>query len=207
MSTTNTPRKTISLAEMVTPVPFVRELLAADDRIRFRHGLSYSDIEEFFPLYVPHRDMIVMAFGLPKMEHQIAHMVEIAVERTTLPDWGMDGDPDRLGKTASFYCAALARETRVRAIQRHLFDKDDSSFYKSAKAIAGEGIWASTFMTGHLPFGRFKTMKDAEEWACDLGERTYKAWNRDRIKAEWDKRIEHLQHWMETPETGAPNNG
>ncbi len=141
--------------------------------------------------FIPRKDMICIATGLPAASHEIAHMVEMTnPKRWTIQDWGMKLHVDSFSARGFF--AALSRETRVRAIQRHM----DPTIPVGAP-LNNPFCWVRRDV---LPFGRFKTYEDVIAWVKDLHEKTYAAWSLDRIRHEWEIRINYIRHWMETKE-------
>lgn len=56
------------------------------------------------------------------------------------------------------------------------------------------GEWAKT----HVPFGRFKSYEHVQAWVHDIREKTYKAWSLERIKHEWEIRLNAMREYMET---------
>ncbi len=142
--------------------------------------------------YYPAKQFIYMGCNLPMIEHEIAHMVEMNnLSRIFLPDWGMKAfcDSDKLTSKELF--AAMARETRVRAIVNIL---EGNGF----KPFNNHGSWHHSLLKGHLPFGRFKDDKEVRQWCSDMGLSTYNAWSKERIHHEWMRRIELIRNWQET---------
>lgn len=147
--------------------------------------------------YIPSKDRLLFPCGLPTATHEIAHMVEMKnLNRCLLPDWGMippskSGDYSKWQSKAGFF-AALSREIRVRAIERHMVGPRDTIVN-----ILNNSTWKD--MSGErLPFGRFDSMKTLSAWIDNLHQRTYNAWSLDRIRHEWTVRLDHIRHWMET---------
>jgi hypothetical protein len=175
--------------------PIVRELLSPEPRIRLHSFADDVDDNKFFFLT---KDHIHIPYALPTIEHEIAHAVEMQNPvRWTLPDWGLSNYGNRHVKmSASKLFAAVARETRVRAIQLHL-EKDLINRRSTCFNILSNETW-STWVRQFIPFGRFKNYQDVNFWIEDLRDKTYKAWNLDRIRYEWSVRLAHMQNWMET---------
>jgi hypothetical protein len=147
--------------------------------------------------YIPSKDKLCMTYGFPILNHELSHVVEMRdLSRLTQIDFGMNIF-GRARHTHAFYrptdngfFAGMAREIRVRSIERHI--NPDCS----ANMLTNRG-WA-THSARILPFGRFKTIQDLETWVLDVAEKTYKAWNKDRIVFEWTRRLDYLRDWMET---------
>lgn len=168
--------------------PFVKSLFKDEPRIRVHNMADELDDNKFFFIT---KDFIHIPCGLPVIEHEIAHAVEMTnPNRWTLPDWGLPfgKEWDNSLNGGRIY-AAISREVRVRAIQEHMAP--------AGRTIFDNGIWVD-YAKQYLPFGRFKSFADVETWANDLREKTYKAWNLERIRHEWSIRLTHMQHWMET---------
>lgn len=185
-------RKVENVKEMCD---FARSLLILDSRIRINED-AFLDDKFFFVtkqhIYVPH--------GIPSIEHEIAHAVEMRnKDRWLLPDWGLAfGTKWNDNITPRIMFASMAREIRVRAIQLHMFpDKLNDAQSTAVNILNNEYAW------GHwarmmVPFGRFRCYQDVWDWAADLREKTYKAWSLERIAHEWKIRLTHMQEWMET---------
>jgi hypothetical protein len=181
--------------------PFVLELIRGESRFTF-HGIGnhvFND-EKFF---VVTKKTIHLPYGLPSVEHEIAHAVEMKDQkRWLLPDWGLAFK--RFSKeehllTPRMMFVAMAREIRVRAIGLHMLSEKEqtntqSTSYNILNNQHAWGAWARRM----VPFGRFKTYQDVDAWANDLREKTFNAWCKDRIIHEWRIRLNHIQNWMET---------
>lgn len=172
--------------------PIVQHLFGMDSRIRI-YDFADEIYESPLKAYFIENEHIYIPCVLPAAEHEIAHMVEMKnPKRWTLPDWGMEFHTkftDDAGKRLFF--AALTRETRVRAIQRHLTKSEWSP-------ITEHIAWGGASIETRLPFGRFSTFKDVEMWSMDVHAKTYNAWSVDRIEHEWKIRLAHIQNFMET---------
>jgi hypothetical protein len=144
--------------------------------------------------YLPTKDCLYLATQLPCISHEIAHMVEANEDRALLPDWGLPlfVKWERI-KTSSIV-AAIARETRVRAIQHHINNRKGK---ESDISLNENPVW-SNMMLPRLPYGRFRTEYDLVQWVDDLHVKTYVAWSFDRVEVEWNKRTDRMLDWMET---------
>lgn len=143
--------------------------------------------------YYPSKQFIYMAYDLPHLSHEVAHMVEMQdMNRILLPDWGMLAFDDKGKISDKGFFAALARETRARAIGQVLEGKEFKHYDHPS--------WHNTngLLKGRLPFGRFKTRQDVLDWCEDMGRKTYNAWSLERIHHEWLKRAELIRNWQET---------
>lgn len=167
--------------------------------------------------YLPTKKMIFIANDLPKFRHEIAHMVEMKdVSRITKTDWGLPRY-DLSKCSASKIVAAIARETRVIAIDgilrvdKALNTRDEDARLKGwgAHAILTSPDYVYKLSTNvrfigaleeynHLPYGRFWRTEDVVEWSDAIAERTVKAWSKDRIEAVWCERVEYILNWMES---------
>lgn len=174
--------------------PFVLNLLKMDSRIRVCP--FYGDVEEDKGFFVT-KDNIFIPHVLPKVEHDIAHLVELKnSKRWTMTDWGMPRFEKDIIKPGPFF-AALSREVRTRAIQLHMEPKAMGNENDTTYNQLANPYWYD--MTKKLlPFGRFKSMQDVGCWLGHQRECTYKAWCLDRIVHEWSVRLNHIRNWMET---------
>lgn len=173
--------------------PFAKELMLRDSRIKVFPLADEFYIGKDVPVraYVPRQDVIAIPFVLPTIEHQIGHMVEMKnMKRVLQPDWGLRPFADKWSNPSdkSFY-AALAREIRVRAIQSHM------DGYKVDRILT-HPMWGEYSI--RLPFGKFKSSREVQAWIVDTFDHTRRVWNLDRIRTEWNRKIDYLRDWMET---------
>jgi|SRR5271166_1647710 len=177
---------------------FAYSLVSMDARIKLFYAIgdiSGGDSK----CYIPSKKMLAFTYNFPTLAHEIAHVVEVSdFARLTKTDFGMRIF-GRARHTHPFYrptdngfFAGMAREVRVRSIERHI----DPT--KPISILANRG-W-SNHAASILPFGRFKTMKDVEVWVLDMAERTRKVWDKERIRSEWVGRLDYIRNWMETEE-------
>jgi hypothetical protein len=156
---------------------------------RIRVFSLYDELEENQG-YIPRKDMICIPIGLPSADHEIAHMVEMNnPKRWTLPDWGMPHPAVGYKANKNFF-QALSREIRVRAIQAHITGKSNPHFPKNHCGWEHE-------IAPRLHFGRFKCPQDVFDWASGMWQKTHNAWSLDRIRHEWEIRLNHIRNWME----------
>ena len=176
--------------------PFCLQLLNMDSRVRVYE--FFGDYEEDKGFFVTKKH-IYMPYVLPKVEHDIAHHVELKnPKRWLMADWGMPRfEKDTLPKSAFF--AALSREIRTRAIQLHIevFSSEEQKLRSTTWDQFNNPYWKD--MTTKLcPFGRFRHFKDVCAWMEDLRDRTSRAWSQERVVHEWSVRLKHIQEWMES---------
>lgn len=166
---------------------FEMNLLSMDSRIRLFTMFGEIDESDDSGGFIITSDFICIASGLPLMSHEISHMVEINENRLLLPDFGMKMFNMKTVKPCPLF-SAFIRETRVIAIERHISHSD--------KNRLNNPVWID-MAEKRLPFGRFKTKKDIEEYTIALDEKTYKSWSKDRIEAIWIKNLAIIQNSME----------
>lgn len=178
--------------------PYCLSLLLIDERIRV-YNMITDNIFGDDMYYVPTKEHLYIPIGFPAVEHEVGHMVEMnSLDRCLLPDWGMQvkgfvGGKVKVPRPAAYF-RALARECRVRAIQ-HVMDPNSLAIFPRDHIFWGHES------DKYLHFGRFKSPRDVHEWGQDLFDKTYAAWNLDRIRHEWQARLNHIQNWMETNDT------
>lgn len=173
---------------------FARSIFSKSSRIKF---VRMFDLDDQY--YIPRKDVIIFPCQFMRIEdHDLAHMVEMNnFHRLLKPDWGMKTFSDNSPSNSEFF-AALSREIRVRAISLVLrrieknHKRGDTSY-----DIFGNSYWEEGAKL-RVPFGRFKTFKDVQEWAEHLRDRTLSHWNLDRIESEWFRRMDFISNWMET---------
>jgi hypothetical protein len=160
-----------------------------DERIRI-FSLD-ADMDDDKSFYIPRKDMILIPYDLPNLDHEVAHMVEMTnLDRCLLSDWGMKHNGSQFFKNKAPFFAALAREARVAAIQRHM--RPDLNTMRPLS----NPYWMDEAVK-NVPFGRFKSYEDVMYWVMDINYKTYAAWSLDRIRHEWQIRLNHIQNWME----------
>lgn len=174
--------------------PFVKHLCGMDKRIVVYP--FYADVEDKKGFFVT-RDNIFIPYVLPKIEHDISHLLELRnSKRWTMVDWGMPRFEKDVISPGPFF-AALCREIRTRAIQLHMEPEAMGDMNNTTYNQLANQYWTG-MVKKLLPFGRFQTYQDVECWLGSLREGTYKAWCQDRIVHEWKVRLNHIQNWMET---------
>lgn len=176
--------------------PFVREMLGKIPTLQLAKEADDLSEQETtkknygIRVYKIRKDILRIAGGgIPDIRHEIGHMLELNnFSRLLQDDFGMrNGFPE----SARGLFAALARETRVRAIQLRLTKENATEF------IFINSFWLEETHK-HLHFGKFKCPEDIKNWVHDLGNKTLRAWNKDRIMTEWNKRVEYIRNWQET---------
>ena len=167
---------------------FVKELIALDSRIMLYPYFSGVIIGRG---YLPSKTLIKIPAEIPRISHQIAHMVEIKTERCIFPDWGFEELTDDILKNNPF--AKVARECRVLAIEKHI-----RPTCRDGVHLITNNFWWNTPVKEAIPFGRFKDIKDVENWAGLITENTFKRWNLDRVEEEWKSRLNYIANWMES---------
>lgn len=175
---------------------------------------DYWDLSKSEPVpYYVANDKIFISYNLLaiRLEHQIAHMVEMQdLQRCLLPNWGFK----RLDGGAPFECRiedsklifskkervkliaskehlyrALARETRVRSIEKLMGNV--------SHPILDNPIW-NEMVKYNFPFGKFESLNDVKYWLDSITESTSKIWNLDRIEFEWKIRIDFISNFLES---------
>lgn len=156
-----------------------------------RYNLHFKDVG-----YYPTKHTIYITSTFPHIAHEIAHMVEMKdINRCLLPDWGIVVQGKTENMSDKLLLAGYTRELKVRAIQELIYDNPQKEW--NDKLIWRNPYWIEEILK-RAPLGRFRTEEDIIEWRNDLQYKTFNHWNRDRIKFEWNKRIEFLSDWMET---------
>lgn len=150
-----------------------------------------------FPYILSGKNSLTIKFGgagfTPKLEHELAHIVEIKdIRRTILPDLGM---PVVIKKAKSFI-PAFHREIQTRVIELCISGSDKKvNLHKHSS-------WG-TFQSGRhamsgfqLPHRLFKDYKEFCLWSEEQEEKLSRSWNRDRIEIEWICKINYIQEWQ-----------
>lgn len=176
--------------------PFTYHLLGMEPRIRLHEFLDDLDDENFFTITKEH---IYSPYQFPPIEHEICHLLEMRNEkRWLLSNQGMETYTDLNLISAKSFFAGLARELRVRAIQLHMMPEELDNKNGCVYNILNNQLTWGQYAALHLPFGRFKTYQDVEDWAGLIREKTYKAWSQDRIVHEWKIRLDYIRDYMES---------
>lgn len=150
--------------------PFAHELISMSDRFKLHDGMSeinvsvpvlnkkhqttYTQqagfvIDVYEAVYIPTKNGIIMPCGMPTIDHEVAHIVEMNdISRIVKPDLGLSMGFKNPNSHSEFFCV-VAREVRVRAIQT-------SMGYKPVR-IKDHGAYNRQ---PHLPYGRFQSDKD-----------------------------------------------
>ncbi len=106
-------------------------------------------------------------------------------------DWGLNVFMNMNHVSASHYFAAIARESRVRAIQAII---QESNFDKVVKV----NPLIEKFAHCYLPYKKLQTINHLYEWHEHMFEITYKTYNKDMIQFEWKKRIDFISNHIES---------
>lgn len=161
----------------------LHSLMSKDDRFRLSHPECGKS------LYRPSKNNVVFCAGFtPRLSHEVAHFLEMeGLQRLTMDDFGINS-PTAFPTTNVGFYKALVRETRVFAIQ-DLLRRNSHPIIRMN--------WTTKALS-HIPYGRFRHIRDVKSWFSDLYQRTYKSWNKERVQFEWERRINYLRDWMET---------
>lgn len=212
--------QTLPIEYIKTNHPFCYELMNDGTNIQLimGGGMAFTDNTVG---YIPSKETLYIAEGLPSIDHEIAHMLEMRdFNRLTKVDLGLESPFDRNAKFTikeSAFFAASAREARVVAIQSvinaiesihsidHRLDTYTRNISISVRALGGRKltnniIWENKcidFLKNNQ-YGRFKTSYDYVQWIDDIHEKTVKAWTKDRIIVEFKNRLNFINNWMET---------
>jgi hypothetical protein len=174
-----------------------------EPRIEIDQSLIYEKPEPV--CYVPGKEKIRMdcAFSGSKgepvrdplhlLDHELAHILEMSqLPRLLEKDFGIK-EFIPVSRTRKSLFFLVLREVRVRAIQSRLMNKEK---------IGDEKINGPIFLISeNFKFGRFSNKKELEQYAYELYDRTYAAWTEERIRFEWNRRLEFIRNWMESKET------
>jgi hypothetical protein len=184
---------------------FAAELVKMDERIvcynMLANRFDEASVNRHKHFYMPFKNVILISDEMiPKLSHQIAHMVEMNnFSRCVQHDWNF-GTIDKMTSdkfSTKFYVAAMLREIRVRAIDHHI---SDVPFIRGKFKLGGAAWRPTDIPIKSFPFGRFKDQKDFIEFCSALEERTYNAWSKEKVRVEWIKRLDYIRNWMETIE-------
>jgi hypothetical protein len=186
--------------------PLAYELLSMDKHsfVFNELAINYGD-HAFFIDNV--NGKIHCPFMLPCVEHEIAHIVEMNdLSRICLPDWGMGKIHDgvhKLKTNPKFFFAAVAREIRVRNIQKIISGDDLNMRVGSKKDNAYAAVIKNSYSwidpaAKFIPFGRFRTMDEFYDWTIHLAETTLKNYSIERIRHEWDVKLNIMREYMYT---------
>lgn len=160
-----------------------------DNIINHNRDLAVIDNPTQGIAYWVTKENIFTYFSLPRISHEIAHLLEMKnSKRWVLPDFGIKFPFNHTHKNKSIFFTALARETRVIAIE--------SVLSSNSKSILDNSSWKID--KRYLPFGRFNKKSDLKDWIIDLHTKTVNAWSHDRIYHEWAIRLDYIKNWMET---------
>lgn len=179
--------------------PFIRHLLSVmdnDDFLFFGYACDFPGFAGYHPNY---NGKIYVAYSLPSLFHEIAHLVEIDNERYLLPDFGLGGKAtpsQRLNK--KFMIKASAREERVIAIQKVINCGNNPEVNKSMSIVNQNPFYQELFNKVGFPFNKFQNFNEVKDWAFHIFEKATKVWTRDKIEFEFFKRVEVLRNNIHT---------
>lgn len=168
---------------------FCEELLNMFPLVILMKHFRFSDCTA----YIIRKNYIKITAIIPRIEHEISHFVEMNdYSRLLKDDFGFAKDDSGFSKlmNKSSLFAAMVRETRVCAIQKHFMNVPSKNFF------INEHWFESAY--GYLPYGKFSNKKQIHEWIEHMFKTTYNAWSKDRIYTEWCKRVSYIRDWQET---------
>ncbi len=193
MTTTHSFKNFIPISSLQCSA-FTRSIFSKSPRMKF---VPMLDLDGQY--YIPRKDFIIFPCQLFQIEdHDLAHMVEMNnFQRLLKPDWGMKTFSDHSPSNKGFF-AALSREIRVRTISLILRGREkDHDPADTSYIIFNNSYWRAE-SESRIPFGKFKSFKDVQEWAEYLRDTTLSHWSLDRIESEWFRRMDFISNWMET---------
>lgn len=176
------------------PNSFVSELISYSNRImtydlagEIRTSSTNDDIYDV--AYFVDSQHIYLTYDLPRISHQIAHMLELNnPRRWVMDDWGFKTfDLGDLKISNAYFMRAVVREIKVRAIERHIQD---------CPVLINNKAWVKEIQE-RLPFVKFKFYTEFLLWHDYLTQQTFNQWNKDRIRKEWKIRIDYIHQWMD----------
>lgn len=189
---------TISLNEIKYKITsFEKELLVMFPTIKFVDEYHYLKPLSEPCGYMPRKHQILMTYDLPRVSHEISHMVEMNdLNRLIIDDWGLYFKDELHGKSpfdnCKFAFRAAAREARVKGIENHICKSE----YQGNRILAD--TWYRHRLYPHVGFGRFSSKEDIDDWLRSIFETTRKQWSLDRIQHEWKQRVEFIRNWQES---------
>lgn len=178
---------------------FIYELLSKESRIILKDKLWNHD--GTINAYVPSKQSIIIACRIPPIEHEIAHIVEMNdISRLLQIDFGMPfigPKADLFYNKKSAYIAGCARETRVRAIQSIIENKDDyDSFMEQPLNNVMYNLADRFFDNTYDLETRFKNTEEFIDWLRTIRIKTMNDWNKDRVVESWNIRMDYLKSNM-----------
>jgi hypothetical protein len=179
---------------------FAFELCSIDSRFLFYDPFEGPINDGSHAFYIPTKENIFIPAGkvVVPVEHQLAHIIEMNnLERIIQDDYGLDNFGSLKPRTLSARYAALARELRVRAIEKIIKEDHEYSHERIIERLIDNQSFSVNGWDNDLPFGKFKTKKDVEIWALDIFSKTISHWDRDKIQYEWIQKVNYIKHWME----------
>lgn len=194
-------QNTIGLSEIKTKItPFERELLGLFPNVKFvpKYWEMKENTNELCA-YMPRKDAIYLTHDLPRVSHEISHIIEMTdFDRLIKDDLGLGWDHPLdewfKNKNSSIRIKAAARECRVKAIES-FFCK---SQYTNNRVLNNNWYERILYpLVKNESFGRFKSTKDIDEWLQTIFATTQKKWSIDRIQYEWKRRVDYIRDWQE----------
>lgn len=166
---------------------FLAEILSNNSNIKLHETFFYLSNKKLPCGYFVAKDIILISYGLPPLLHEIAHIIEMSdYTRLTKVDMGMPTDARKMSDKG-FLCA-IARESRVRAIQSIIGDRPMKLFDNPS--------WVA-MVKEKQTLGKFKTFKEILEWSDVIYNNALEEWTLDKIKEEWFKKMNFIQNWMD----------
>lgn len=159
----------------------------------------FNNDDDLIIWWHPTKKAIHISMFLTGMSHELAHFIETPnINRLVKNDFDL-----QLGLGGNKYTfAVLIREVKVRAIQRRIGDFPERIMSITERQNEREATIITNAILDqairYLPYGRFSCKEELIQYVYDLHDRTYDAWNKDRIETVFNKRAEFVKNWMET---------
>lgn len=169
--------------------------------------VNKSIVDDRDCFYIPTKHNLFIPENFIQPEHEIAHILEMKDNaRIVQVDFGFKQHTTNKEKgtvhlqdckSSSAYFAALARESRVIAIQTIITGQNLSAAHLS-KGRFENSLWEHICQQKHLNYSKFKTIEQVTEWTAHIVLKTYQSWNQDKVMEVWKNKVEYIQNWMES---------
>jgi hypothetical protein len=175
-----------------------------------RHFMPYTGKRSGPGGYVLANNTMYLAAGIPRLSHEIAHLVEMSKpKRWTQIDFGF---PEVKSDYEPGY-VYFVRETRVRCIEHILLDFDFKSkltpvIPKMKIPFGKHPAPKKDFLESlfpritniNFPIKKFNSYISFSAFLESIYDTTKKKYDKDRIEHDWKIRIDYIKNFMETEE-------
>ena len=198
----------------------LKEMISIDPRLNIpANGIDLSKKSDWYKkfknaIYIPTKSEINIGYanGLIRLEHEIAHILEVKDNSKLLkPDFGFYTFNFKDNKTPTkkernlpkfshigfnHFIVGVAVESRVLAIESIITGEPLREEVLSKGRLCNDML---SFICDELvkTQTKFKNTKDVCDWSINIINNTISDWNQDKVMHLWKQKTNYIFNWME----------